>query len=208
MYAIRSYYVIPSPLNYIGGKYKLLPQILPLFPNVSGTFVDLFCGGCNVGINVDCNKVIFNDTNSSLLYLLNTFKNLDKNELFKFIYEIIDKYQLSISSMHGYNYYHCESSKGLADYNREHFLKLREDFNKHTNEDYYYYVITSYSIHYTKLYDILSLKSLLPTGRLNFPLQLNLIWLLNEYTTVITSYSIHYTKLYDFTVLNRLLQIY
>jgi len=133
--------LIPSPLNYIGGKYKLLPQILPLFPNVSGTFVDLFCGGCNVGINVDCNKVIFNDTNSSLLYLLNTFKNLDKNELFKFIYEIIDKYQLSISSMHGYNYYHCESSKGLADYNREHFLKLREDFNKHTNEDYYYYVM-------------------------------------------------------------------
>ena len=23
---------IKSPLNYVGGKYKLLPQILPLFP--------------------------------------------------------------------------------------------------------------------------------------------------------------------------------
>ena len=35
---------ICSPMNYIGGKYKLLPQILPLFPEFTGTFVDLFCG--------------------------------------------------------------------------------------------------------------------------------------------------------------------
>ncbi|MCR4559278.1 MAG: DNA adenine methylase, partial [Bacteroidales bacterium] len=43
---------VQSPLNYIGGKYKLLPQILPYFPQKINTFVDLFCGGCNVGINV------------------------------------------------------------------------------------------------------------------------------------------------------------
>ena len=40
---------IASPMNYIGGKYKILPQILPLFPDNIGTFVDLFCGGCSVG---------------------------------------------------------------------------------------------------------------------------------------------------------------
>lgn len=50
--------IISSPLNYTGGKFKLLPQILPLFPQVSGTFIDLFCGGCNVGINVDCDNVL------------------------------------------------------------------------------------------------------------------------------------------------------
>ena len=132
---------IPSPLNYIGGKYKLLPQILPLFPKIEGTFVDLFCGGCNVGINVDCNKAILNDTNQSLLYLYNTFKNLDKAELFRFINEIIDKYELSLSSTYGYKHYGCESSKGLGDYNRTGYLRLRDDFNKHTNPDYYYYVM-------------------------------------------------------------------
>lgn len=34
-----------SPFNYIGGKYKLLPQLLPLFPKDAETFVDLFAGG-------------------------------------------------------------------------------------------------------------------------------------------------------------------
>ena len=38
---------IKSPLNYTGGKYKLLPQILPLFPNEIDTFIDLFGGGYN-----------------------------------------------------------------------------------------------------------------------------------------------------------------
>ena len=71
--------IIPSPLNYIGGKYKLLPQILPLFPEISGTFIDLFCGGCNVGINANADRVILNDTDENLRYLYNTFK-------FNFIY--------------------------------------------------------------------------------------------------------------------------
>ena len=48
--------MIKSPMNYVGGKYKLLPQILPLFPKNIETFVDLFCGGFNVGINVEAKK--------------------------------------------------------------------------------------------------------------------------------------------------------
>ena len=29
---------IKSPMNYIGGKYKLLPQLLPLFPQKISMF--------------------------------------------------------------------------------------------------------------------------------------------------------------------------
>lgn len=36
---------IKSPFNYIGGKYKLLPQIYSTFPNNTNVFVDLFGGG-------------------------------------------------------------------------------------------------------------------------------------------------------------------
>ena len=46
---------IKSPLNYIGGKAKILDQILPLFPKEIDNFIDLFAGGCNVGINVNAN---------------------------------------------------------------------------------------------------------------------------------------------------------
>ena len=133
--------MIQSPLNYTGGKFKLLPQILPLFPQNIDTFVDLFCGGCNVGINVDCNKVIYNDLDEHLLYLYNTFKNLDKESTFEWIYQIIEKYHLSDVSKYGYDYYSCDSSKGLGDYNRDKFIKLRDDFNTKTSEDYYYYVM-------------------------------------------------------------------
>jgi len=133
--------LIPSPLNYIGGKYKLLSQILPLFPQQIDTFVDLFCGGCNVGINVEAKRIVLNDKEPALLSLYNTFKNLEKEETFKFIDKIINKYGLSKSSQHGYEEYVTNSSAGLGEYNREKFLKMREDFNYHTPLDYYYYVL-------------------------------------------------------------------
>lgn len=136
--------MIQSPLNYTGGKYRLLPQILPNFPEKVGVFVDLFCGGCNVGINIEADKVIYNDLNRNLLYLYNTFKNLDKDTTFYWIYHIIKEYNLSLVSEHSYDFYNCDSSKGLGNYNREGFLKLRSDFNNKTlshNEDYYYYIM-------------------------------------------------------------------
>lgn len=133
--------IIQSPLNYTGGKFKLLPQILPLFPEKINCFVDLFCGGCNVGINVNSKSVIYNDLNEHLLYLYNTFKNLDKGITFELIYKTINDYQLSLVSENGYEFYNCESGKGLGDYNREHFLKLRKDFNDRKEEDYYYYIM-------------------------------------------------------------------
>ncbi len=41
---------IKSPLNQIGGKYKLLNQIVRYFPKNIDTFYDLFAGGCDVAI--------------------------------------------------------------------------------------------------------------------------------------------------------------
>ena len=52
---------IKSPLNYTGGKYRLLGQILPAFPREYSRFVDLFAGGFNVGINVDAPVIYAND---------------------------------------------------------------------------------------------------------------------------------------------------
>jgi site-specific DNA-adenine methylase len=39
---------VKSCVNYTGGKYRLLKQILPLFPNEIDNFIDLFCGGANI----------------------------------------------------------------------------------------------------------------------------------------------------------------
>ena len=136
--------MIQSPLNYTGGKYKLLPQILPLFPKSIDTFVDLFCGGCNVGLNANSNRVIYNDIDENLLYLFNTFKNLDKEVAFELIFQVIEQYGLSQVSRYGYSHYNCNSSEGLGKYNKEPFLRLRNDFNERKKKglyDYLYYIM-------------------------------------------------------------------
>lgn len=133
--------LIPSALNYTGGKYKLLPQILPFFPKDADKVVDLFCGGCNVGINVHCNKVQFNDSNKYLMGILDTFRRLTKDEVFECLFATIDRYNLSLVCKNGYEYYGCESSKGLSSYNKEGYNKLRKDFNGKTIRDDEYFLM-------------------------------------------------------------------
>lgn len=133
--------MISSPLNYTGGKFKLLSQILPLFPKKIEHFFDIFCGGCNVGINVECKQVTLIDSNAPLIYLYQTFQNLEKTEIFNWIYEIISDYGLSLVSRNGYKFYSCDSNSGLGEYNREPFNRLRNDFNKCAVLDYHYYVM-------------------------------------------------------------------
>ena len=43
---------------------------------------------------------IYNDLNENLLYLYNTFKNLNKESVLEWIYEIIEKYNLSLVNMY------------------------------------------------------------------------------------------------------------
>ena len=65
---------LKNPFNYTGAKYKLLPQILPLFPRDITTFVDMFGGSAEVSLNVKADKVIYNDKCKPLVGILS---NLD-----------------------------------------------------------------------------------------------------------------------------------
>lgn len=93
---------IRSPLNYIGGKYKLLPQILKYFPTDINCFIDLFCGGCNVGININANKVIFNDNLVYLIDLYRVFKEYDLKFILNHIAKRISSLSLSLTNKDGY----------------------------------------------------------------------------------------------------------
>lgn len=93
---------IKSPLNYIGGKYKILSQIFPLFPQKIDCFIDLFAGGANVGINAKANKIILND---NLIYLIDIFQTLAETPVEKvldYIDETVAKFDLSITNTNGY----------------------------------------------------------------------------------------------------------
>lgn len=125
---------IKSPFNYTGGKYKLLNQILPLFPRKTENIIDLFSGGCNVGINIFAKNKKFIDKNIQLIELINTLKKYDIDKIIRTINDIIYEYNLSNTSKFGYDHYGCTSSDGLAAYNKEKFIILRNDYNKIKNK--------------------------------------------------------------------------
>nr|WP_259275553.1 DNA adenine methylase [Fusobacterium nucleatum] len=129
---------VSSLFNYTGGKYKLLEHLQKLFKE-DEIFLDIFTGGANVGINSKSSKIIFNDVNDKIISLMKYIKNTETEELLKKIDNIILDYGLSNTMFYGYEYYSCNSSEGLANYNKEPFLKLREDYNRKLNkgiEDY------------------------------------------------------------------------
>lgn len=120
--------LIKSPLNYIGGKHRLLNQILPLFPQNITTFVDLFSGGANVGINVTANKHIFVDMNDKINEMFRYFANMDVNELIKMVENRIAEFNLSKT-------------------NEESYINFRKMYNTNPNP-LDLYVLISYSYNY------------------------------------------------------------
>ena len=94
---------IKSPMNYTGGKYKLLPQILPLIPENIDTFVDLFTGGANVAININAKKIIANDIEKRIINIYKFFQTENIGNIIKNIESFIEKFELSMENVDGYN---------------------------------------------------------------------------------------------------------
>ena len=127
--------LIDSALNYMGGKRRVLTQMLPYFPERGSLFVDLFCGGGSVGINVPFSRVWLNDKSSELIGLFRFFRHEKKERVFAGIERTIDQYGLSRCREHGYAYYGCSALEGLAKVNRAGFLALREAYNRSQQRD-------------------------------------------------------------------------
>ena len=109
--------LIKSPLNYTGGKYKLLPQILPYFPNDINTFIDLFAGGCNVGINIKANNIICNDSNKVVIDLMHNWNRLNSEQALKILEQTINKYNLSKTNEEGFKNIRQDYNEGNKSWN-------------------------------------------------------------------------------------------
>lgn len=119
---------LKSPLNYIGGKYKLLPQLDECFPKKINTFVDLFSGGFNVGINVECNKIVCNDMNT---FIIDLYKELYNNSIDDTLNKVIGRI----------------NEYGLSKENEEAFKNFRDYYNK-TKNPIDLYTLSCYSFNY------------------------------------------------------------
>lgn len=86
--------VFECPLNYIGSKAKVVPDILKFQPENYDTFIDAFGGGFNVGINISANKVIYNDLNYLVANLIRSFREYDTYDYLLYVKRIIKKFGL------------------------------------------------------------------------------------------------------------------
>ncbi len=86
--------VFECPLNYIGSKAKVVPDILRLQPENYDTFIDAFGGGFNVGINISAKRVIYNDLNYLVANLIRSFREYDTYDYLLYIKRIIKKFGL------------------------------------------------------------------------------------------------------------------
>lgn len=126
---------VQSPLNYTGGKFKLLKQLEEKFPDRIETFYDIFCGGCNVGSNVKANKIICVDKDKQVISLLNYLKNNTFSKVDDELRKTIAEYGLSDTSTYGYEYYGCNSDNGVGKFNSDKFNKLRNTYNSEKRKD-------------------------------------------------------------------------
>lgn len=120
---------LKCPFNYIGGKHKIMPQIYKNFPKEISTFIDLFGGGFNVGINIDAKEIIYNDQITPLVEL---FKYLDSHE-----YSVVINY----------------IKKQIEEYNikkdeKEGFLEFRNYYNQNHNNPLDLYILIAFSFNY------------------------------------------------------------
>ena len=119
---------IKSPINYAGGKYRLLSRIVPIFPDKINTFVDLFGGAFNVGINVKADHIIYNDIINYLSELFEYWSNTDIEEINSYIDKTIIENNLSAT-------------------NADSFLAFREKYNK-TKDIRDLFILVCYSFNY------------------------------------------------------------
>lgn len=138
-----------SPLFYMGDKFKLLGQLKKSFPADIDRFIEPFCGGGSVFLNVKANKYLLNDIDSSMIQLHRflTASAGNRDAFWCTIKQQIESYGLSASFM----------ERGVPDalkaaypktyfskYNKAAYLKLRADYNQDKGDMLRLYLLIIY----------------------------------------------------------------
>jgi DNA adenine methylase Dam len=121
--------LVKSPMNYTGGKFKLLPQLLDRFPNKISMLYDVFGGGGNISLNIKAEHVYYNDIVNYVSTMFSDLQDETIESALNKIRNVINKYELSIKNLEG-------------------FLKLRADYNKGNKTWEMFYMLVCHSFNY------------------------------------------------------------
>ena len=117
---------LESPIFYMGNKYKLLKEIIPLFPKECNTFLDLFGGSGVVSMNYKGKeKTIYNEFNDNIVNLVKLFKNNNVEKLDSYFNEKIKQFNICSTGKDFRK--NMELQKG--------YYNFRDYYNKSKNKD-------------------------------------------------------------------------
>lgn len=138
--------IIESPIFYMGNKYKLLKQLIPLFPKECNTFVDLFGGSGVVSMNYKGKvRTIYNEFNSNVIGLINMLVNNEPEELDRYFKNKINEYGLETCSIK------AADRRNRIGYERrkDNYNKLRSDYNSNKDREFKdLFLLACYSINH------------------------------------------------------------
>lgn len=120
---------IKAPFNYVGGKYKILPQIIPKFPQNINKMVDVFGGAFNVGINTNADYYVYNDMITPLVELQQYLYKNSVEDILSYIHNRIDEYKLSKTDKLSFNRFREEYNNGECKHPLDLYILMSFSFN-------------------------------------------------------------------------------
>ena len=126
--------IIRSPFFYVGDKYKLMKQLIPLFPNNISTYYEPFCGGGSSFLNVKASKYVLGDVDNYMIKLHNMLNRYASSpqSFFNTIHQIEEKYGLSASYRQDIIPQKLKTEfikTYFAKFNKNGYEAMRKDFN-------------------------------------------------------------------------------
>jgi len=186
-----------SPLFYVGDKYKLMNQLIDLFPAEVDSFYEPFVGGGTVFLNVNANKYYLNDIDKNLVnihkFLIKSSK--DRRQFFRDVEKIIKKYNLSRSYKEDIVPASLKKEfkkTYFARFNKEGYEKLRTRVNrKIKNDPLILYILLIYGFNRMLRFNGDG-KFNLPVGNVDF--NKNVVDALNNYFDFVQGKKIVFTS--------------
>ncbi|MCL1928170.1 MAG: Dam family site-specific DNA-(adenine-N6)-methyltransferase [Treponema sp.] len=124
-----------SPFFYVGDKYKLVPQLKENFPRNIKRFIEPFCGGGSVFLNINADSYILNDIDKNMVALhefLYSYSGKESSFWAK-IRKNIESYGLSATYMGRDVPQKLKKDfvkTYFAHYNKTAYCKMKADYNK------------------------------------------------------------------------------
>lgn len=186
-----------SPLFYVGDKYRLMRQLLDLFPTEINNFYEPFVGGGTVFLNVEAKKYFLNDIDKHLVnihkFLIVGVENPER--FFRDIEKVIHKYKLSHSYKNDIVPISLKKEfkkTYYARFNKEGYEKLRIHVNKNKkNDPLTLYILLIYGFNRMLRFNGGG-KFNLPVGNVDF--NKNVVNALNDYFEFVQGKKIKFTS--------------